>query len=288
MFNFWLGSGASLYSVLNDIEVAMLKYGSLNAMRHQIKLDSCNDDGDEKDWNPVSYDVSGSVAVLGIEGPTIPRSSFFSQLFGIVSYEDIKTRFVEAHEDPEVKSVVMYVDSGGGAEEGVWSLSRFIHDFNSKVMPVVSYDSANQHSAALVYGSAAGQMISDEDSSIGSIGALYVHKEITEMLKMEGIKATVFRSAPYKALGIPYEKLTEIGKEKIMSNLMIAHNKFVDTLAHNTGVKVEAVHTWATGDVFPAKQGLAMGLLDSIQPIENVVAKLNKKLENAPRTAALR
>lgn len=284
MFNFWLGNGASLYSVLNDIEVAMSKYGSLNAMRHQIKLDS--EDNEERDWNPVSYDVSGSVAVLGIEGPTIPRSSFFSQLFGIVSYEDIKTRFVEAHEDPQVKAVMMYIDSGGGAADGAFALSRFIFDFNQKVMPTISYDASTQHSAALVYGSAAGQMISDQDSSIGSIGAVYVHKEITEMLKMDGIKATVFRSAPYKALGIPYEKLTDIGKEKIMKELMMTHNQFVDTLAHNTGIKVETVNTWATGEVFPAKQGLAMGLLDSIQPVENVIAKLNKKLENAPRSAA--
>jgi ClpP class serine protease len=131
-------------------------------------------------------------------------------------------------------------------------------------------------------------MIADQDASIGSIGAIYVHREITEALKMEGIKATVFRSAPYKALGTPYEKLNDTAKQEIEAELMLGHNKFVDTLAHNTGVKVETVHTWATGKVFAADKALNMGLLDSIQPVENVIAKLNKKLENAPRTAALR
>jgi signal peptide peptidase SppA len=286
-FNFWLGNSDSFFELLRDIEVAVEKYGSLNAMRHQIELRSNNDD-EEHDFNPVSYDLAGNVAIIGIEGSTIARSSFFSQIFGIPSYEDIKARFIQAHEDPEAKAALMTINTNGGMSDGVFSLSRFIYDFNAKIMPVISYNIAKQLSAGLVYGSAAGQMISDQDASIGSIGAILVHREITEALKMEGIKATVFRSAPYKALGTPYEKLTDVAKEEIQSELMMSHNKFVDTLAHNTGVKVETVHTWATGKVFDAKQALTMGLLDSIQPIENVIAKLNKKLENAPRSAALR
>jgi signal peptide peptidase SppA len=238
--------------------------------------------------NPVTYQVAGSVAILGIEGSTIARSSFFSQLFGIPSYDDIKQRFVEAHEDPMVKSVLMAIDTNGGTSEGIFGLSRFIYDFNKNVMPVVSYDLAKQHSAGLVYGSAAGQMVAEQDSEIGSIGAIFVHREITEMLKKDGVKATVFRSAPFKALGSPYEKLNETAREDIEASLMRSHNKFVETLAHNTGVEKETVASWATGKVFEAKQALNMGLLDSIQPIENVVAKLNKKLENAPRSAALR
>jgi signal peptide peptidase SppA len=285
-FNFWLGSAASFFELLRDIEVAIEKYGSLNAMKHQIELRASEDD--EADFNPVSYDLIGNVAVIGIEGSTIARSSFFSQIFGIPSYEDIKARFIQAHDDPEAKAVVMTIDTNGGTSEGVFSLSRFIYEFNAKIMPVISYDISKQLSAGLVYGSAGGQMIADQDASIGSIGAIYVHREITEALKMEGIKATVFRSAPYKALGTPYEKLNDTAKQEIEAELMLGHNKFVDTLAHNTGVKVETVHTWATGKVFAADKALNMGLLDSIQPVENVIAKLNKKLENAPRTAALR
>jgi signal peptide peptidase SppA len=284
--NFWLGSAASFYDLMHDIEVAMEKYGSLKAMQHQIELRSNSDE--ETDWNPVTYDLVGNVAVVGIDGHTVARSSFFSQIFGIPSYEDIKNRFIQAHEDPAAKAVLMAIDTQGGTSEGIFSLSRFIYDFNAKIMPVVSYDLANQNSAGLVYGSAAGQMIADYEAEIGSIGALFVHREITEALKMDGIKATVFRSAPYKALGTPYEKLTDVAKKEIEDHLMMSHNKFVETLAHNTGVEVAKVHTWATGKVFQAKEALNMGLLDSIQPIENVIAKLNKKLENAPRTAALR
>lgn len=286
--NFWLGSATSFFDLLNDIEVAMEKYGSLKAMKHQVELRSNCDDEEEKDWNPVTYDLVGNVALVGIEGNTIARSSFFSQIFGIPSYEDIKARFVQAHDDPEVKSVLMAIDTQGGTSEGIFSLSRFIYDFNKKVMPVVSYDLSSQNSAGLVYGSAAGQMVADYEAEIGSIGAIFVHREITEALKMDGIKATVFRSAPYKALGTPYEKLTDLAKKEIETHLMMSHNKFVETLSHNTGVEESKVHTWATGKVFQAKEALNMGLLDSIQPIENVIAKLNKKLENAPRSAALR
>lgn len=284
MPNLWLGTAASLAEFLRDVETAINKYGSLNAMRHQVQHLIADDE--EYDPNPVSYEVLGNVAVLGIDGPTITKSSFFSQLFGIPSYDDIRVRLNQAHEESQsgnVKSVVLNIDSPGGAADGCFALSSFIFDFNKKVMPVISYDNNSQCSAAVLYGSAAGQMIADPYAEIGSIGAVSVHKEITEMLKMEGIKATVFRSAPYKALGLPYEKLSDLAKEEIQANLMKSHNRFVGALSENTGIDLKTVQTWATGKVFDAGDALKMGLLDSIQPFENVIANLNKRLENAPR-----
>lgn len=284
MLKTWLGTAESLFAVMRDIDAAIERYGSLNAMHHQIELR--HDDDDDCEMNPVEYQLVGSVAVLSISGPTITKSSFFSRIFGIPSYQDIKERFVQAHDDHAVKAVLLDIDSPGGNADGCFSLSRFIFDFNKSVMPVISFDNNDQCSAAVLYGSAAGTMIADQDASIGSIGAVGVHKEITEALKMNGIKATVFRSAPYKALGLPYEKLSDTAREEIQKDLMKSHDHFVSTLSHNTGVELKSVKTWATGKVFDAEEALKMGLLDSVQPIENVIANLNKRLENAPRKGA--
>lgn len=280
MSNLWFGTAESLMSLARDMKAVEEKYGSLNAARHQVKLLS---DDDDYDPNPVSYETIGSVAVLGINGPTVTKSNFWTQLLGIASYDDIKVRMNEAFEDPSVKGVMLNIDSPGGNADGCFSLSDFIYEFNAKVMPVVSYDNNSQCSAAVLYGSAAGQMIGDKYAEIGSIGAVAVHREITKALEMAGIKATVFRSAPYKALGLPYEKLTDAAKEEIQTDLMRGHNRFVAAVSHNTGIKLETVQSWATGKVFEANDALKMGLLDSIQPFENVIANLNKRLENAPR-----
>jgi ClpP class serine protease len=150
-------------------------------------------------------------------------------------------------------------------------------------MPVISYNTAQQASAAVLYGSGAGQMIAQEESEIGSIGAVAVHREITKQLEMNGIKATVFRSAPYKALGLPYEKLSDMAAKEIQDDIDRSHDRFVTVLAENTGTAKATVSKWASGKSFEAAEAVKMGLLDSIQPIENVIANLNKRLENAPR-----
>lgn len=277
----WMGTDTSFHAYVRDVQAAIDKYGSLNAMPHLVKMSGQYDE--EGDYNPVGIRTEGAVAILDIEGPTVTKSSFFSQVFGIVAYDDIQNRFMEAHDDPAIKAVLMNIDSGGGNAEGVFKLGRFINEFNASVMPVISYDANRQCSAALLYGSGAGQMIADQDSEIGSIGCIAVQKEFTKMLEMAGIKATVFRSAEFKALGQPYEKLSDTAKAQIQEDVMRVHRQFVNTLVENTGNDLKVVNSWANGKVFEASQALKMGLLDSVQPIERVVATLNKRLENAPR-----
>ena len=277
----WRGNEESFLSVVAQEEAAKKKFGSLKLMEHEYRL--AGNYSDEEDYNPVLVRVEGSVGILDIDGPTISKSSFFSQIFGIPAYDDIQNRLIEMHDDPMIKAVLLNIDSPGGNVDGVFKLGRFIRDFNAAVMPVISYDANDQSSAAVLYGSAAGQMIADQDSSIGSIGCIAIHREVTEMMKMAGIKHTVFRSAEFKALGQQVEKLSDKASEQIQEQVMQAHNQFVNVLAENTGNQPKVVASWATGKVFPAQEALKLGLLDSIQPIESVVATLNKRLENAPR-----
>lgn len=281
MFDLWFGDEASYHAVATVLKKAREELGEAGA---RIQLMNLRRDDDDFDENPVQTEVIGKVGVIKVTGGTVTNSSWITKLFGIASYSDIQERFLEMADDPYVKAVVLSIDSPGGAAKGVSQLSDFIRSFSNNVKNVVSYNSGSVCSAALWYGTGGTHMVSSKEGETGSVGAVMVHMEYTESLKMEGVSAKVFRSAPFKALGSPYEKLDDKATKDIMDRLMRNHNSFVSGLSFNLGLKEDYVSgTIANGKVYGAEEALKLKLVHSIQPFEQLVARLNEKLDNPPR-----
>lgn len=272
----WAGDESSLdmyLSLLKRVQTGELTPPEVKAMQGD----------DEEDNNPVGLDVVGNVGVMTISGGTVTSSNWLTRLFGIVSYGDIKERFYQAGEDPNIKGVLMRVETSGGMAEGVGGLSTFISNFNNKVKPVVAHTETKAFSAGYWYGTAGQRTVMGEDARVGSVGAILVHTEYTEAMKQNGIKATVFRSAPYKALGTPYEKLDEKATAELTREVNFWHSKFVKGIAGNLGLDEEKVkNTIANGKTYSAEEAPALGMVHSVLSFEETVGKLNAALENKP------
>jgi signal peptide peptidase SppA len=275
----WFGSLKSLRDLENMIQY--MDPGSFPA-----KLKSSEDD--EYDYNPVVMQELGSVAVLNITGPLISKSTFWSQVLGVISYEDIKARLAQVGDDKKIKSVLMNFDSPGGDAKGCKLCARYIRDFSDNVKPVVGYTEGYAASAAYWLYAATGARAVDEEGRLGSVGAIMVHTEYTEMDRKQGITRRVFRSAPYKALGTPYEKLSEDAENQIREELDHMHNLFVSGISELMDLDREEVSsTIANGKMFRAKQALKLGMADHQLSLEETVAKLaagSKKLSASDTT----
>lgn len=266
----WLGTEQSLVEFQAMLEAVDLE----KAMLAQ------QDDADE---NPVPFDIlDGGLGVIHVSGTTVSKPSFISSLFGLHSYEEIKSRLSEAADNSEVKAILLNLDTPGGQAEGVPALARHIKEVSQHVKPVYSFTQGKMMSAGMWYGSAADYVFADEDARLGSIGVIATHTEVTKAMEMEGVKATVFRSAPYKALGHPYEKLTETAKGEISKEIATLHDKFVSALASNTGLKADFVGSKiANGKTFSANEAMSLGLVKQTVGYDRLVAKLTHVLQNS-------
>jgi len=227
---------------------------------------------------PQLLEIAGNVGIIQMKGPMSNYDSWRNQLKGITSYGAIREALVAAAAHPDVQQIVLDIDSGGGSVNGVSDVSNLIGLVNSKVKPVTSFTSGAMLSAAYWLGSSAGEVYASNVSSVGSIGVIMVHTENSQMLKAEGINATVMRAGKYKALANSVEPLTTEAKVQIQSQLDAAYQIFVQHVAEARGTTYpHADSAMAQGREFIGQQAVDAGLVDGIMTFDDLMSKLNAK-----------
>lgn len=264
----WYGSEASYREVERLLDMAV--------RMPEAKLRFAMEDNS----NPIGYEVLDGIAMISTSGSLVSSGNWMTKWLGIPSYDDIIARFHEAGEDKSVQQVIHFINSPGGAAEGCKGCASFIESFSQNVKPVVSYTDRQACSAGYWLFAAGDQAIVGEDARIGSIGALLVHTEYTEMDKQMGITRTVFRSAPLKAKLNPYEKLDEAGTEEAEKELKWLHDSFVGGVSLLRQKPVSTVEKkMATGAVFRSQEAISMGLADKVMNFDSLMAKLTSALK---------
>lgn len=228
-------------------------------------------------------DTYGSVASVQIKGSLIAHSSWLSRMFGMTGYDEIQNAVTAAAQEPGIDNILLDIDSPGGSVNGVAETGNLIRTIDETVMPVSSFTSGQMASAAYWLGSSAREIHATEMSSIGSIGVIAVHKEMSEALKKEGIKPTVFSAGKYKGVGNPYEPLSASDKTYLQAKVDGAYDFFVNAVAENRGLTSDYVKEHAaTGEDFFAKDAIGVGLIDRINSFQDVV-KLLDSSHNPPQ-----
>lgn len=287
----WYGSEEDALHYEAGMRTYIERFGSLTAPALDAGVMLRDDDDDERDDNPVQITRYDNLAVLDISGGLASETSRFTRWYGMTTYQDIKERFVNLADDNDIGGILLNFNTNGGNAEGCSLLARFIREYSNKVKPVFSFTGSKAFSAGYWLFAGGARTFMDEDAKIGSVGCIAVHFEVTEMYKQMGIKPRVFRSAPNKALGSPYEKLTDKAAEKMQKDVDFWHVRFVNGIAGLTGLDPTVVgKTIATGDTFDCTEAAERGMVTGVLSFETAVDKLSKvvakKKPNPASTAA--
>ena len=220
--------------------------------------------------------VSNGVATIQIHGSLTNQDSPLNSLFGITSYNDIRNAIVTAVEDEDIERILLDIDSPGGDAKGVSELSEFIK-LAAERKPIDSYVSGSAFSAAYWIASASDSIAGPKMSEAGSIGVIAILGDMTEMFKKQGVKVTVFRGGKYKALGNPYEKLSESGRKTIQAKIDKMEGFFLDAVAENRSIPRNKVKSQVgEGLTFFAEEAVDNGLMDEIVAFDELFGRLIK------------
>ena len=266
---FWMGTEDSFQAYEKAVPLAETKHAEWLAS---------SEGADEPDFPPL-YERVGDVGVIKISGSLIPGEAGFLRYFGITGYGDIKAAVLEGIADKGAKSLMVYSDSGGGSVAGVEDAGAFIRSA-SMVKPMNAFSEFSA-SAAYWLTSAAGHITAASTSINGSLGVIRVVTEYSKAFEKDGITNTVMRAGRYKALGNPYEPLSEDGKAEIQAKLDDLYQLFMGTVARNRGTTaIIADQVMGQGREFLGKRGLDAGLVDAIGDLEDALtyAKANRTL----------
>ena len=274
---FWLGTEASFEVYEKALPLAQAKQAEWEARTDR-------EDDEEPDFPPL-YERMGDVGIIKIEGSLIPGEAGWMRYFGITGYADIKAAVLEGLADKGAKSLMIFSNSGGGSVAGVEDAESFIAQV-AQHKPTSAYSEFSA-SAAYWLTSAAGHITTSPTGVNGSLGVIRVVTEYSKAFEKDGITKTVMRAGRYKALGNPFEPLSEDGKAEIQSKLDDLYQIFIDVVTRNRGTTaIIADQVMGQGREFLGKRGLEAGLVDSIGDFESglAYARANRKLATKKTT----
>lgn len=267
----WLGDEAAH-------ELLLQAHQKVEAASEEMKQRAYDYDNEEKPSHWMT-DVRDGVATISIVGPMEQgRAGIWGFWFGYVGYDDIKEA-INSGIEQGAESFILDWDTPGGTVAGIEDASQFLKDL-AEEYDTVSFTSNMAASGGLWLATSVDAFYATPMAQIGSLGVIAVHTEVKDMLDEMGITKTVFRSAPNKALGSPYEKLTDKAKQKIEADIAKTHEFFVDAITENTGMARDYVaKEIATGDVWYAQEALDKGLIDGVKTYKEVFIALSPESE---------
>jgi len=215
----------------------------------------------------------GMVAVLPIYGVIAHRANMITETSGGTSIEKFTSQFRQVVNDPQVKAIVLDVDSPGGGVDGVDELSSEI--FNARTQKrIVALANAWALSAGYYIASAADELIVTPTGEVGSIGVWTAHEDWSKALEAEGVKVTLVSAGKYKTEGNPYEPLGEEAQSAIQNRVNDFYGMFVRAVARNRDVPVAEVRGgFGEGRVVGAKEAVRLGMADRVATLDQTLER---------------
>lgn len=217
----------------------------------------------------------GEVAgVIALHGPIISRAGMFERMSGMTSPQDFAKAVRAAAIDSEVSQIILDIDSPGGTVSGTHDAAMAVREA-AAAKPVTAVANDMAASAAYYIASQATSIVALPSAVIGSIGVIMAHKDITAAEQAIGIKTTVLRTGPRKAIGRSDESLTDETRSELQSHLESHFQVFLQAVADGRGLTPEEVRErYGDGNVFVGAEALEAGLVDELGTLSDTIAGL--------------
>lgn len=217
--------------------------------------------------NSYRLEMRDGIAVLPVVGPLFRYANLFTQVSGASSYELLAKDFTQAVENPDVKAIVLNIDSPGGEVNGCAEFADMIHEARG-VKPIVAYASGDAASGAYWIAAATDEIVVSKTSALGSIGVVGVYRGN----KGEDAVEVVSSQSPYKRL----DPDTDDGRARLQKRIDAMADVFVDAVAKYRGVASSHVQNhYGSGDVFIGDAAVKQGLADRIGSFEKLLSEIS-------------
>jgi ClpP class serine protease len=181
------------------------------------------DDDDDESAPP-------GVAILPIHGVLAPRINLLSGISGGTTFQGIERDLGKALAAPQVKTIVLDINSPGGSVFGVRSCARAILAARAQ-KPVIAHIHPQGNSAAYWLASCATEVVAEGSAMVGSVGVFLAHDNIVGMLTKAGIERTLIAFGESKLDGNPSQPLSDRAKARLQALCDLHGGHFVADVA---------------------------------------------------------
>ena len=227
-----------------------------------------------KDCNVLAIALNGELDSY-LVNQTADSSGQNTGFVDAVSSQNIVSGIESAKNDPNIKAVILSIDSSGGygtAGEEIANAMKSLSKPNAAVIRTVGA------SAAYWAATGAQKIYASKISDVGSIGVTQSYLDQTAKDAKDGYKFIELSSVQYKNMGDPSRPLSDEEKAIILADLKKNQEVFVQEVATNRNLKVTDVNKIANGLTYVGIDALKYGLIDEIGDMTTVTKYLEDKI----------
>ena len=225
----------------------------------------------------LSAGTPGSIMVIPLYGIINQRASGDVSGPSGTSVQGFTQQLRQAIADPNIKAIVIDVDSPGGTVAGVDELATEI--FNArKQKKITAVSNCLCASAAYWLAAQASEVVVSPSSQTGSIGVYQVHEDDSEFMATQGVKFSIISAGKYKTEGNSFEPLGDDARAAMQGMVEDFYTLFTKAVARGRGVAVKAVvNGFGQGRVLTAQDAVKQGLADRVATLDEVLNKYGVK-----------
>lgn len=235
--------------------------------------------------------VSDKVLILDVRGTLVNE-----QQDGLLTVGDNPTAlFIEkcraAEADPDVKAVVLRIDSPGGtvtASELMYQAVVRLKEKKEKEggkFPIIAFMVGVAASGGYYIASAADEIHAMPGTVTGSIGVIMIMPQFVGLMDKIGVKVKALKSGPNKDAGSPFREMAA-NEEKYFQDEIIKryYDQFIERVQKSRkNIAREKLLALADGSVYLGVAAKEKGLVDELGTLENAIEKAAKEAGLGPK-----
>ena len=208
----------------------------------------------------VGYDLFGNEVTLS------PQA--------IVNYID------EIKEDEMNAGIFLAIDSPGGTVYDSDRIYRALMEYKEETgRPIQAGTFSMICSGAYYIGAAADKICAERTAVIGSIGVYMEHQDFSELLDKVGISIDYIRSGENKAMGNPYNAMTDEQRKIFQESVDEDYERFLDIVKESRGYTDSRARLICDGRTYTATQSINNGLIDEICDVDDALYAFQEELD---------
>jgi len=220
----------------------------------------------------------GEIAMIPVKGVLARNPSLYEM--ACCDFEDIEQlddMCKIAESDPEIRGVLLDIDSPGGFVNGTPEMADSVAALAKKKC-VIAFTAGMACSAAYWIASQATAVISTRSAIVGSIGVYSALYDLSAYYAEMGVKVEVAtnKEATFKAAGLPGTSLSDEQRANWKASVQRDFDEFAAAV---TGARPQIQAESMQGQTFNGKQAKAAGLVDGIGDKAFALSYLRSKLK---------
>lgn len=186
----------------------------------------------------------------------------------------------KARRDPEVKGIILRVDSGGGSALASHVIAEEVRlcTTGENKKPVIALMSGVAASGGYYISTWADEIIAEPTTITGSIGVIGLVPNFTKLSTKVGVNWSEVKFGKNATLGSATREWTQAEQDMFKSFIKDSYDRFVNTVASSRGKTYQEINKIAMGQVWTGNQALQNGLIDKLGGFETAIESMKEKI----------